>query len=232
MTPLNKTSPCSVVLLSLSIVMLTGCAANRPPLETTGEFSHDGLVPLQDTSMSRVWVRRGYNVGGYTKVMFGRLEIQYRPVRPGSGSVSWNPADKLPIGPQQRKELEALITSEFDIAMERMTLEQVADAGPDVLVVRGYILDVVSMVPTDPDSGAKYWLDAVGQATFVVELIDSQSNSVLLRALDTRSFELPGTRNPDLVSDSAEARALMSRWANILVDALNELTAIDNLSRD
>ena len=188
-----------------------------------GELSHDGLVPLQDTDLTGVWIRRGYPIGNYTKVMLSGVEIQYRPVRPSSVNISGSPAGELPIGPQERKELKQLVTAEFDSALERLALEQVTEAGPDVLTVRGYLLDVVSKAPVDPASGAQYWLDTVGEATFVVELIDSQSNAVLLRALDTRSTE---SQIADPVIADSQVRQLVSLWADMLVDALNDLDAL------
>jgi hypothetical protein len=169
--------------------------------------------------MTQVWVREGYSLARYRKVMLVGADIQYRPRKPN---------DPSPISDAQKQELENLITEEFERALEHLTLEEVSLPGPDVLLVRGTMLDVVSRQPP-PGSGTSYRLDSVGQATFVVELIDSESNSVLVRALDTRSAATPGQTVVDSDSGTEAVRRLIARWADMLVNALNDLTAIDEL---
>ena len=141
-----------------------------------------------------------------------------------------NAAIEFPISPAQKAELEALITEEFDKALDRLALPEVTEPGPDVLLVRGYMLDVVSRIPPADASSNHYFIDSVGQATFVVELIDSQTSTVLVRALDTRSARTPGyTYRSNAATNRAQVRALIARWADLIVDALNDLTAIDEL---
>jgi len=207
---------------------LTGCAAKVAD-ETREVLSYDGLVPLEDTLMTQVWVREGYSLAGYDKVMLVGADIQYRPIRKQSSDADSIALTAFPVTEAKKREFEQLITEEFDRALERLTLEEVSAPGPDVLLVRGMMLDVVSRVPPGSASGAEQALDSVGQATFVVELIDSESNSVLVRALDTRSAKTPGQTTSDAASNRAEVRRLISRWADMLVDALNDLTAIDEL---
>ncbi len=64
--------------------------------------------------------------------------------------------------------------------------ESVADeAVPDVLLIRGALLDVVSYVPPDNISGrGSVFLSSVGEATLVIELRDSITNAILARAID------------------------------------------------
>ena len=43
-------------------------------------------------------------------------------------------------------------------------------SGPDVLLVRGALVDVVSHVPEEPIDGADIYLDTVGEATLLIEM--------------------------------------------------------------
>ena len=87
---------------------------------------------------------------------------------------------------------------------------------------------MVSKVPPEGPGRTEYYLDSVGQATFVVEFVDSQSDAVLIRGVDTRAA---GSQGPAMasnrVTNTSEVRRLASYWANMLVAGLNELTTFD-----
>ena len=97
-----------------------------------------------------------------------------------------------------------------------------------MLLVRGTLIDVVSKVPPEGPGRTEYYLDSVGQATFVGEFVDSQSDAVLIRGVDTRAA---GSQGPAMasnrVTNTSEVRRLASYWANMLVAGLNELTTFD-----
>ena len=64
----------------------------------------------------------------------------------------------------------------------------------------------------------------VGEATLVLELRDSESNAILIRAADRRAAERPGTAiESSRVTNMAEVRRLGRRWATILKDGLDTL---------
>ena len=220
-----------IVLLLPALILPAACSSTpEPALNTTAELSYDGLTPLEDTIMTRVWVREGYSLAGYRKVILEGAGIRYRPVTEPNSRGQRNAAIEFPVSAAQKADLEALITEEFDRALDRLTLPEVTEPGPDVLLVRGYMLDVVSRIPPDGTSSSHYFIDSVGQATFVVELVDSQTSTVLVRALDTRSARTPGyTYRSNSATNRAQVKALIARWADLLVDALNDLTAIDEL---
>ncbi len=220
-------SPIATPAIVLAAFLLAGCVSQPEPHRAPAAArSFDGLVPLEGTLMTQVWVREGFRLDGYQKVILENAGIRYRPL---TGTQD-DAAAGYAIGPEQKAELKRLINEEFDRALDRLTLPQVTEPGPDVLRVRGYLLDVVSRIPPDDAGVDRYHIESVGQATFVVELIDSQTDAVLVRALDTRSASTPGeTYRSTRASNRAQVRRLIARWADLLVDALNDLTAIDQL---
>jgi hypothetical protein len=66
----------------------------------------------------------------------------------------------------------------------------------------------------------------VGEASLLLELIDSVSNRVLVRAVDRQAATRPGSQmqrsNP--VTNWSDVRNLARRWARQLRDDLDELT--------
>ena len=215
----------------LIVFLLAGCTSQTEPrVGAAVARSFDGLVPLEGTLMTQVWVREGFTLEGYEKVILEDAGIRYRPVASPGSPQQRNAATEFPVSAAQRAELKRLITEEFDRALDRLRLPQVTEPGPDVLRVRGYLLDVVSRIPPDNASSNHYFIESVGQATFVVELIDSETNAVLVRGLDTRSASTPGyTYRSSAAGNRAQVRRLIARWADMLVDALNDLTAIEQL---
>jgi hypothetical protein len=161
---------------------------------------------------SRRQLRDGAGAGGAAHAQLRRA---------GAG-LAGGPDPGAPPDAARKAELASLIREEFSTALERLELTQVAEPGPGVLLVRGAILDVV----TRPRSGSSdSGLDFIGQPTFMVELVDASSDSVLARAVDTRAARAPTGRRAAGEADAT--RALLARWAALLVDALNDLTVID-----
>lgn len=216
---------------AFTAILVSGCAGTpEPGVSSGGVLSYDGLTPLEDTMMDRVWVREGYTLSGYRKVILQSAGIRYRPVVEVDSKGRQNAAVEFPVSAAQKADLERLITEEFDQALDRLKLAEVGQPGPDVLLVRGYMLDVVSEAPSNEGSTSQVLIDSVGQATFVVELVDSQTSTVLVRAVDTRSARTPGrSSKPGTASNNAQLRQIIARWAELLVDALNDLTAIEEL---
>ncbi|HEY5644348.1 MAG TPA: DUF3313 family protein [Pseudomonadales bacterium] len=216
------------VTLALASLLLGACATSPSQGPHDETLSYDGLVLLPDTVTDRVWVRPGYTLSEYRKVILDSARIQFRPLTRAAAGGLQSPATEFPLSNAQRQEISGMIGEAFARSLERLTMTRTTEPGPDVLRVRGTLLDVAigsSGTPTAP-----YRIESVGQLTFVVELIDSQTDTVLLRAVDTRSARVPGMTYPsDTAGQRPPVRQVISRWADLLVDALNDLTALDQL---
>ncbi len=216
------------VMLAIVTSLLTSCAAqpSAAPVGTT--LSYDGLALVPETVMERVWIRPGYTLSGYRKVILESARIQFRPVTLTTPDGLQNPATGFPLSAEQKLEISGLVGDAFTRSLERLTLDRVTEPGPDVLRVRGTLLDLDVRPTGDPRT--PYRVDSLGQLTFAVELIDSQTDTVLLRAVDTRSARIPGQSYPsETATQRPPVRRIIERWADLLVDALNDLTALDQL---
>jgi hypothetical protein len=191
-------------------------------------------VPLKGTQVEKVWVTPDLDLSAYTKLMPGGAAIQYRQVKDAPSTYRGSSSQtEFPLTEDAKAMLEKIINEELQKALQRVNRFELVDSpGPDTIKVRGAFLDVVSRVPPERPGRTDYYLDSVGQATFVVEIIDSQSEKVLIRAADTRAMESADvTYRSNPVTNAAEARRLFARWASLVVDALNNVTAVDDLSR-
>jgi len=130
------------------------------------------------------------------------------------------------ITEKQKERLRQVVAEAFLDELgksEKYTL--VNESGPDVLLVRGALLDVVSYVPPEPVAGrVDVYLSSVGEATLVLEVRDSITEAILVRAVDRRAAEAMGgwLQESNRVTNTSEVRRLAKRWASLLRTRLDE----------
>lgn len=219
-----------ILLAGLCLVFFASCVSTLK-VDTSSEPSFDGLLRIKGTSMDRVWVREGFDLTGYTKLMLQGSEIQYRKVR-GRGTASArlrSSQTEFPLTEAQKNSLEEIFDEAFTKALTDLErYEIVKQPGPDVLLVRGTLVDVVSKAPPETIGRSSFYLTSVGEATLVVEYVDSQTDSVLIRTLDRGAAGTPGVPiESNTVTNRAEVRRMAERWARRLVRGLNEITTFE-----
>jgi hypothetical protein len=221
----------TALFMVFSLFALGACSTSNPKIDPAGEPSFDGLLPVTGTIMRQVWAREDVDLREYSKFMTVAAGLQFRPVR-SVNRASTSTAREFPLTQQQQDTVRRIATEEFNRALDGVTsMERVESPGPNVLIVRGAIIDIVSRVPPERAGRTDTYLDSVGQATFVIELIDAESKAVLVRGVDTRSADTPGvTQRANRVTNSSEVRRLAAHWARQLADALNNVTQIPSLN--
>jgi hypothetical protein len=195
------------------------CASTSRAPQLGTETTFDGLVEVVNARASAAWIRPDFDLSGYTRVKLEGAGIEYRPVR-GAGRLG----SAFPMSDSAKARLKRVVSTAFheELAQsERFELTE--ETGPDVLLIWGGLLDVVSFVPPASSGRGDVFLRRVGEATLVVELRDSQSDSTLARILDRRAAEQSGgVLASNTVSNTAEVRRLANRWARLLRQRLEE----------
>lgn len=212
-------------------ILIAGCAAPTPTLDDSDEskMTFDGLYPLKGTRADDAWARPDVDLTQYSKIMLESVGIEYRP----GGEAGRTFASRSRGGPYEVTEAQK---ANFEATMREAFLDElgkskhftiVAEPGPDVLLIRGGLLDVVSYVPPDAVGGrVDVYLSRVGEATLVLELRDSITEAILARAVDRRAAEnLAGMRESNRVNNRSEVRRLARIWGGMLRDRLDELVA-------
>jgi hypothetical protein len=212
-----------------AIAALAGCTTT-PQFQTgpDAEVTYDGLTKLDKTILDDVWARTDIDLSGYDKVMLQGIGVEFRPVtgpysgRAGASSVRANTGSRTEF--QLDEKTKAIVIEEISAAFSEelarsKVFEIVDEPGPDVLNLHVGLLDVVSQVPPDTVGRSEILLSSVGEATIVMELRDSVSNAILVRAVDRRAAESAGGAIPirsNSVTNRTEVRRLGRRWANIV----------------
>lgn len=223
-------------LIALLAIAAVGCSAT-PQFQTgeDAEVTHDGLTRLDRTVMDTVWARKGADISGFTKIMLEGVGVEYRNVSgPFSGRggkatsrAATSSRDEFQLDAETRALFEEEIGTAFREELARSEVFEIVDEpGPDVLLIRVGLLDVVSRVPPDTVGRSRIFIDRVGEATLVLEIRDSESNTVLVRAVDRRAAESSmGMRESTRVTNRAEVRRLGRRWGSLLRDGLEAAIA-------
>ena len=210
-----------------AFLLATGCSTAPPAIDTSAnaEVSFDGLHSVVNTRADEAWARPDTDFSVYTKVMLQGAGIEYRPGgESGRTTISRGRGGPYEVTERQKQRLQEIVVDAFAEELGRSeTLEFVQEPGPDVLLVRGALLDVVSYVPPDRmDGRSDVFLSQVGEATLVVELRDSITEAILARAIDRRAAEQPGgmLQESNRVRNAAEVRRLARSWARSLREGL------------
>ena len=130
-----------------------GAAPKQPRIETgpDAEVTHDGLTRVQKSVADAAWVKPTCDLTPYKKLM---VVSQGVPSASSNRSAISRRArsPSFPVKEENKERLTELKTafSEELAKLERYQL--VAAPGPDVLLLVGAVIDVVSNVPPDVDS--------------------------------------------------------------------------------
>lgn len=218
--------------LLMAIATLSVACTTAPPTIQTGpdaEVSFDGLHKVDNSRADIAWARPDFDISSYTKIMLVAGGIEYTPAKNrGRTEAERSRGGPYFIDEDTRVRFEAEVTRTFLEEMQKIeNFEIVDEPGPDVLMVRGGLLNVESYVPVDQFSStagrSNMFIRQVGEATLVLELRDSETNAILARSIDRRAAgPLGGTfMESNSVTNLAEVRRLIRFWATRLRDALD-----------
>lgn len=216
-----------ILVLSMVGIFSVGCTTTPPSIDTspTAEVTFDGLHEVLNASADKAWARPGVDFSIYTKIKLEGAGIEYRPGgQTGRTRMARSRGGPYEVTESQKIRFEKTVAEAFrDELAKGGRFSLVEEAGPDVLLVRGALLDVVSYVPPGDTAGrVDVYLSSVGEATLVLELRDSITNAILARAIDRDAADdmSGGLRESNRVTNAAEVRRLVRRWARSLREGL------------
>ena len=220
------------VLLALAVGCLTwaallgGCARSgeiRYATDGKADVSPDGLHRIHTWGgrQQRVYVKPGVELQRYDKVMLEPVVVRF-------SLASARVLDRDDV---------ALVKKTFREVFEQQLAKSavytlVTEPGPDVLRVTPQLIDVVVTAPpraATPDE--MRIMESAGAVTLALELSDSRSHTVLVRAYDRRAVGgQTGMAYRDTAgANLAQARILFVQWAQRLRSWLDRVREIPPL---
>ena len=211
-----------LALLTVASLFIFGCATSTPTIDTSpnAEVTFDGLHEVKGSTASKAWARPGLDLTGYTKILLEGAGIEYRPGgESGRTAMARSRGGPYEVTEEQKERFQQIVTEAFRDELGKSKLFTIVEeSGPDVLLIRGALLDVVSYVPPEPIGRTDIYLSRIGEATLVLEIRDSITEAILARAADRRALENVSGRlvKSNRVTNAADVRFLAQDWASLL----------------
>ena len=208
------------IVLAVGALVLSGCAS------TDAVTEWDGLVRQPNTRLNAVFVKPEAQIVAYRSVMLDPVQVSFDsnwdPNR-GTRSMSarLNADDIAAI----KSDLADLFREIFRAELARGGYQLVDQPGPETLRVTPAIINLFINAPdtSAPGRTRTYTADS-GRMTLVVELRDSETGTLLARAVDTQTGRSAGMWTiTNRVTNTADARRAIGVWASALRRGLDEL---------
>lgn len=221
---MKRLHPALAVLLSTTVVCgLVACQTTKQsPIDELS--TQEGLQRAEVKGVDAVYRRPGANLAPYNKLLVRPVYVEF--------SKNWKPEHDSDLYRMNEPDREKIRQGLADLFAEVMVKELESEGGyqlvnepaADVLEVRPAI---VNLYITAPDVSMQtagrvrtYTADA-GEMTLVVELRDSVTGTLLARAFDRREGNDMTWQWTNSVTNTADARRIITGWADTLRNALD-----------
>lgn len=204
---------------------LTGCQTTKTsPIDAMS--TEDGLVRAEVKGVDAAYRRPNVNLSSYNKILMTPLIVEFaknwQPEK-DTGSVLYR------MTPPDREKIKKELAEEFADVFKTVLQEQggyqlVTQPAEDVLEVQPAIINLYITAPdvsmATPGQVRVFTADA-GSMTLVMELHDSVTSQLLARVYDQRDDNMGTWQWTTSVSNTADARREIRRWAELLKKALD-----------
>jgi hypothetical protein len=205
-------------IIVLAVCLSVGAAFAEESEEQTAE-DRWGHLEKGKSGFRETWVKHDTDFSQYKNLYLWNAEFQYRDVGPArrTRTTMMNTRQReYGISDEGRQEFEETVSEVFVAEInkgKRFTV--VEEIGPDTLIMRAAVLDIISKVPPQTVGRSEIFLSTIGEATLVLELIDAESGEVVAVVSERQRIQ-SGSGNIDSFSmptNRATVLAEIRRWA-------------------
>ena len=201
-----------------------------PATEPDANVTDEGLQRVDPSIMEAAWVKPGFDLSGYTRIMLVPTAVQFRDVPERSTDARTRAmTEEFPLSDERKEWLRGLWREAVEARFPREdSLEFFVGVDSNVLVVQAFLVDVVSRIPPITPGSAYTLTRDPWSAAIVLELRDAATAELVARTIDQRHAE--GLLDVGSVWYLTED--LVDRWAQVLSDRLDELFELGGGSRE
>lgn len=219
------------IMMVFCTLLLVSCSSAPPTIQQgpDAEVTFDGLHKVDNARFAQAWADPDIDYSAYDKILPGQAFFEFRAVKKTSAAPvqrTISDEDEFWIDDDAKLKLIDEVTRIFQEELAKSTRFAVAtEPGPDVLIIRGGLHDIVSRVPPEMIGRGEVYLRSVGEATLILEAVDSMSGETIFRAVERRSAERSGgpMTEASTVTTWAEVRRLARKWATTLREGLDSI---------
>ena len=217
------------ILLTIAAAAIAGCSSAPPSIQQgpDAEVSFDGLHLIDNSAFNTAWADPDIDFSRYDQFIAGGAFFEFRAVKKKSSNMRSSGSDtEFWIDDKDKAKLEEEVSKVFREELAKSTRFTVTDTpGPNVLIIRGGLHDIMSRVPPERVGRSDVYLSDVGEATLILDVSDSMSGETIARAVERRVAGRTGGQAM-LVSPAttwSEVRRLARNWATKLREGLDGL---------
>ena len=225
----------AIVLSVAGIPVLSWHAGgnSQEPNPATGpnaSVTAEGLHRVDPSIMEAAWVRPEFDLSGYTRVMLLPTAVQFRDVPEKSTDARTRAmTEEFPLSDDRKEWFRGLWREAVEARFAREdSYEFYVGVDSNVLVVQGFLVDVVSRIPPIAPGSAYTFARDPWSAAIVLELRDAATAELVARTIDQRHAQ--GLLEVGTVWYLTED--LVERWAEVLSERLDQLSDLGGRSRE
>lgn len=207
----------------LTTLLLSPAVLAQEAVGVATEAVKDEMVEARKSKFKDAWVHPDADFTRYNQLMFAETaDWEFRDVGPAkttrSNIYSSNSRNEYGIREEDRAKFKQTVSEAFMKEMERSKKFKIVDkAGPSTILIKAAVVDIVSNVPPEYIGRSEVYLASTGEATLVLELLDSETGAVLAYVEDRRKIQPAGSSGSinsfTMPSNSVTVWADVKRWA-------------------
>jgi hypothetical protein len=212
---------------TLPLLICLGLSSVSAVAQDGVETSFDGLQRIDKGEFKLTYADPDVDFSVYSKYVPGPATFEFRAVKKTStAQARRSNTNEYYISDRNRAKLEEVVTGIFADELSKSEIfTETTDPGPDTLIIRGALHDIVSRVPPELVGRGEIYLASVGEATLIIEALDSLSGEVIYRGIERRAIQRGG--NQMVLSNTATNWGEVRRWARCWATRLRE--AMDSI---
>ncbi len=223
---MKRRMPTTILSTAAGLVLLwhAGGSGAQPILATgaDADATEEGLHRIHPSIMEAAWVRPDLDLSRYTRILLMPTAVQFREAEEQSYNARTRTGvTEFAVDDDKKEWLRGVWRRAVDAQFSQaQSYEPGFELGSNVLVVQGFLVDVVSHIPPDSAGSDFTWVRDPWIASVVLELRDATTVELLALTVDRRRGE--GTM--DAATAWMRTEDLLERWAQVLSDRLEQLS--------
>jgi len=194
------------------------------------DVTSDGLKRIESAKVDALYWTEGATLEGYDSIRILDCPVAFRKnwkrdfnMRPTtlSGRVGDSDMERI------RNGISEMFRDEFTETLQDGGYNVVEENGPNILLLRPAIVNLDVTAPDLRDATrTRSYVASAGSMTLYMELYDGLTGAKIAELADSEGARDNGYfQYSTSVSNKAEARRILKKWATLLVDALDEAHA-------
>jgi len=225
---MNKTLISSLLILGIVATPVTVLAESEPP-----QVSLEGLELVEKDRRGELYADPGIDWSVYDKIQLDKATVAFRK----RWQRDQNRSQPFKVKDSDVEKIKTNLSELFDVVFtEELTTnggyEIVEESADNVMRITPRIVDLDVYAPDTQTSGInRSFTESAGRMTLKLEIYDSVTGDLIVTASDRRESPRRGYMQwTTSVSNNAEARRMLQRWATGLRERLDKARSSTTLS--